>query len=198
MSSSTYDQDIDKNVDWGGDTSTGGEPVSGRAVQKFIKDTLQSKIGYIYEDRSHNKCIGFADEGDYELWESDPTTYADLVVQEWYCYFPPAPVVLDYPAYYGTRDLPIALEAADAAMDTLSHTTSTSATCSSEKPYVYVALYNSYRLTRAMTENNENILSDFENIGTFTHESVTYKLLQFHSPSGMSLNVNINLSFSKS
>ena len=43
-----WNEDITKHTDWGGDESTGGEPVSGEKVQKFIKDTLQEKAGCFY------------------------------------------------------------------------------------------------------------------------------------------------------
>lgn len=41
--SKTYDEKIDKSVDWGGDSHTGGLPVAGNRVQEFIKESLDSK-----------------------------------------------------------------------------------------------------------------------------------------------------------
>lgn len=38
-----YDEEIDKNIDWGGDESTGGLPVKGNRVQEFIKKELNKK-----------------------------------------------------------------------------------------------------------------------------------------------------------
>ena len=79
-----YDHDINKHTDWDGDESTFGKPVSGRAVQKFIKDTLNSKIGYIYEDIEEKKFYGFTDREDFNKWVTtgkDPLS--SLIVQKW-------------------------------------------------------------------------------------------------------------------
>ena len=73
MAKKKWDNDIDKTVDWGGDASTGGLPVSGRAVQKFIKDTLNKKIGAGYTDKTTNIHYMFADEADMEAYIADPT-----------------------------------------------------------------------------------------------------------------------------
>lgn len=80
----TWNNDINKHIDWGGDTSTNNLPVSGEKVQKFIKDSLQSKIGYIYEDIDNSKCYAFADYEDYQLWikNGDNT----LLISSWTCY----------------------------------------------------------------------------------------------------------------
>ena len=43
MAKNIYDEDIqitDLNIDWAGDENTGGKPLSGRVVQKFIKDNI--------------------------------------------------------------------------------------------------------------------------------------------------------------
>ena len=40
MATKLWEQEIDKTVDWGGDNSTGGAPVSGQYVQKFLKEPL--------------------------------------------------------------------------------------------------------------------------------------------------------------
>lgn len=58
MANKYYDEDIkNMSVDWGGDDSTGGLPVSGRKVQEFIKDSINSKVGYV--DRVDTKQGGF-------------------------------------------------------------------------------------------------------------------------------------------
>lgn len=42
MAKEYYDQKINKNTDWGGDTSTGGLQVKGSRIQEFIKEQLQN------------------------------------------------------------------------------------------------------------------------------------------------------------
>lgn len=79
MATKLYTNDIDKTIDWGGDTTTGGLPVSGEKVQKFIKDTLVKKFGYLYFDKDNlpghdatNQYIIFADEEDFNAWFENP------------------------------------------------------------------------------------------------------------------------------
>lgn len=69
----TWNNPIDKNVDWGGDESTGGLPVSGEQVQKFIKDTLNNKAGLFYYDAANNRYLVFADEQNRDAYLNDPT-----------------------------------------------------------------------------------------------------------------------------
>ena len=80
MATILWNQEIDKNVDWAGDISTGGAPVSGKYVQQFIKDTLAKKFGFMYYDRSALKYYVFADEEDYNTYSTDPTNYASLLL----------------------------------------------------------------------------------------------------------------------
>ena len=47
MAKKIYDEKIDINVDWGGDESTGNLPVAGNRVQEVIKETLNSKAGFV-------------------------------------------------------------------------------------------------------------------------------------------------------
>lgn len=54
-----YDEKINKYTDWGGDDSTGGLPVSGRRVQEFIKDTLNTKISATLFDSANMTQYGF-------------------------------------------------------------------------------------------------------------------------------------------
>ena len=67
------------NEDWGLDPRT-NLPYSGRAVQKFIKDTFNNKIGDFYFDNSTAKIYQFKSKEDKELWlvNKDP----DLVMSE--------------------------------------------------------------------------------------------------------------------
>lgn len=69
-------QDITQ--DWGLDTSN-NLPYSGAAVQKFIKETFNSKMGYFYYDPSSNRYLCFADEASKDKYVADPTL-AELVL----------------------------------------------------------------------------------------------------------------------
>ena len=80
MATQLWNQEIDKTVDWGGDTSTNSQPVSGKFVQKFIKDTLASKFGYLHYNSDTKKYQVFADESDFNTWNSDQATYANLLL----------------------------------------------------------------------------------------------------------------------
>lgn len=89
MATKLYQEDIDKTVDWGGDDKTNGLPVSGEKVQKFIKNTLQQKFGYLYYDKDKiegfeeqtgtNQYLIFSDQVDYEKWLENPTDNAGLI-----------------------------------------------------------------------------------------------------------------------
>lgn len=73
MANKTSTNDIkDMSVDWGMDTSV-GLPYSGAAVQKFIKDRLNSKAGYFHYDASGGRYLVFADEGSCNLWLLNPS-----------------------------------------------------------------------------------------------------------------------------
>ena len=47
MAKKYYDGDITLTTDWGGDASTENLPVVGSKVQKVIKDSINSKVGYV-------------------------------------------------------------------------------------------------------------------------------------------------------
>ena len=79
MAKQTWNNPIDKNVDWGGDESTGGLPVSGEQVQAFIKDSLDGKAGLFYYDTTNNRYIVFADEQAKNEYLEDPTK-TDLII----------------------------------------------------------------------------------------------------------------------
>lgn len=76
MAKNLWNNPIDKNVDWGGDESTGGLPVSGEQVQKFIKDSLNGKAGLFYYDTTNNRYLVFADEQTKDAYLADPTQTA--------------------------------------------------------------------------------------------------------------------------
>lgn len=73
MAKKIWNNPIDKNVDWGGDDATEGLPVSGEMIQKFIKESLNSKAGIFYYDTSNNRYLVFADAEDRDLYLQDPT-----------------------------------------------------------------------------------------------------------------------------
>ena len=90
MAIKLFQEPIDKRHDWGGDDRTNGLPVSGERVQEFIKNTLNSKFGALYYDRTPitgfedhtgtNQYLIFSDTEDKETWESNPVEYASLVL----------------------------------------------------------------------------------------------------------------------
>ena len=62
----------DMSQDWGLDTSN-NLPYSGAAVQKFIKETFGSKMGYFHYDPSSNRYLCFADEASKDKYVANPT-----------------------------------------------------------------------------------------------------------------------------
>ena len=63
---------VSMSQDWGYDSST-GLPYSGRAVQKFIKEKLNSKASVFYNDSANNRYLVFADEDARDAYLADPT-----------------------------------------------------------------------------------------------------------------------------
>lgn len=63
-------QDITQ--DWGSDPAN-GLPFSGKAIQKFIKDTFNTKAGYFYYDTSTNRYLVFADTESKDKYLDNPT-----------------------------------------------------------------------------------------------------------------------------
>lgn len=63
-----YDEPITSfDIDWGGDSNTGGVPVSGKRVQEFIKNSINSKVGY----------VGLYQEGGYYVLCKDAATFEE-------------------------------------------------------------------------------------------------------------------------
>ena len=58
--------------DWGLDTSN-NLPYSGAAVQKFIKDTFDTKVGYFHYDVTTNRYLVFANEAKKDEYLENPT-----------------------------------------------------------------------------------------------------------------------------
>lgn len=73
MAQQLWDNKITKTQDWGGDSSTSNLPVSGRRVQEFIKEGLDSKMGNLYYDPTSNRYLVFADEVTKLAYLEDPT-----------------------------------------------------------------------------------------------------------------------------
>ena len=112
MATKLYTNDIDKTIDWGGDAQTGGLPVSGEKVQKFIKDTLAKKFGFMYFDkddesnfptsdggtiyvRKHTaskQYLIFADEDDFAVWAADPDNNKTVILGN---FDAPAPATIE-------------------------------------------------------------------------------------------------------
>jgi len=49
MAKKFWEGEVNMLTDWGGDASTGNLPLSGERVQSFIKESINSKVGYIGE-----------------------------------------------------------------------------------------------------------------------------------------------------
>lgn len=80
MAKQTYNNPIDKNVSWGGDDNTGGLPVSGAMVQKFIKDEFENRFGYLHKDQENNRYLVFADEANCNKYFEDTVENASLLL----------------------------------------------------------------------------------------------------------------------
>lgn len=74
----SYNDIPDKNEDWGLDPRNGFK-YSGESVQKFIKETFDSKMGYFHYDTSSNRYLVFADEASKNEYVENPTL-TDLVL----------------------------------------------------------------------------------------------------------------------
>ena len=79
MAKKTWNEPIDKNIDWGGDENTNNLPVSGEMVQRFIKESLDGKAGLFFYDVTNNRYIVFADEQAKNVYLEDPTR-TDLII----------------------------------------------------------------------------------------------------------------------
>ena len=73
MAKQTWNNPIDKTVDWGGDATTGNLPVSGEMVQRFIKESLNGKAGLFHYDATNNRYLVFADADARDEYLLDPT-----------------------------------------------------------------------------------------------------------------------------
>lgn len=99
MATVLFDGILEKDQDWG-DPKGNGQPASGRAVQQFIKDTLNKKFGYLDYHRDISQYYVFADHADAVDYNRDPITYADLLLAQ---FDAPAPYELQTPTYSNTN-----------------------------------------------------------------------------------------------
>ena len=81
-----WDGDIESySADWGKEV-TSGLPYAGSSVQKFIKDELQSKVGYVA--RSQQKVAGFyllygfKNKAEYDIWLENPDSIEPIFVTQ--------------------------------------------------------------------------------------------------------------------
>lgn len=81
MAKQTWNNPIDKSVDWGGDASTNGLPVSGEMIQKFIKERL-TEDRYGYSRVVDGKIQFFKDEESASLYDENPEDNSHLLLGE--------------------------------------------------------------------------------------------------------------------
>ena len=79
MTRNVWDEPIDKNIPWDGNEDTNNLPVRGSRVEKFLKGSLNSKIGVLFYDTANNRYLAFADEEERDKYIADPTQ-TDLVL----------------------------------------------------------------------------------------------------------------------
>lgn len=75
MAKKYYDGDITLSTDWGGDESTGNLPVVGHKVQEIIKDSINSKVGYVglVEKTGQGFYVLSRDEQTFNLYKNTIT-----------------------------------------------------------------------------------------------------------------------------
>lgn len=80
MAKQVYNDRITKTTNWGGDASTGGNPVSGERVQEFIKNILEEKVGEVYHDQVNTRYLCFSDAENRDLYLQDREANAALLI----------------------------------------------------------------------------------------------------------------------
>lgn len=80
-----YDGEITRDTDWGGDASTGNQPVSGGRVQEWLKTNINGRYGFLNmrfnESESMYYIECFTSEDDYKKYESDKSAHENLLLQ---------------------------------------------------------------------------------------------------------------------
>ena len=86
MAKKIWDEDITGyEQDWGGDDSTGNLPISGRAVQKFLKQELNSRVGYMIKPDGSNAYYWTRSRGiDLTVYDNPNSVW--LIGKEGYAY----------------------------------------------------------------------------------------------------------------
>ena len=109
-------------------------------------------------------------------------------------------IPLEHAYFYGGKDDKIVIdsdiETKVKSLATSSVRVNNNVPCN--KKYFYLAVFSENNLIKVITENNENITSNFEldqntfNI-TLSGQTLTYKLYEFHLNSDIPLNANLNI-----
>jgi len=89
----------------------------------------------------------------------------------------PTPTRLKYTYYYGALDTRQTNETID--LSNLNYSNLTSVSSNFNKIYFYIALTNDQSINSIITMNQENITSQFNNIGSFIRNGVQYTLYEF-------------------
>lgn len=155
-----WNEDINKHVEWGGDSSTQYMPVSGKKVEKFIRETLQSKLGYIA--KIGNKYYGFSDIEDYNLYIQNPEQYENLILQIWE--ISENTIILESPIYYHkftNKEEPIPINYESFITELIKTDRGGYATISIDNHFLYLAVPNNITLIQANTSRSE--ILDLEN-----------------------------------
>lgn len=79
MAKNIYDEEINKNIPWDGDATTGYRPVKGSRIEEFLKNTLDAKAGVFFYDQTNNRYLVFADKESKDKYLSD-TTQSELIL----------------------------------------------------------------------------------------------------------------------
>ena len=85
MAKKYYDGEITLNTDWGGDESTNNLPVVGSRVQEVIKNSINSKVGYVglVEKTGQGFYVLSRDEETFKAYTttiSDEKPFGDLTM----------------------------------------------------------------------------------------------------------------------
>ena len=81
MAKALWDKPIpSKHDDWAGGPNTDFNPVSGKYVQQFIKETLDKKFGWLHYEKADKKYFVFSDQEDYNTWVKNKVSNANLIL----------------------------------------------------------------------------------------------------------------------
>lgn len=103
----------------------------------------------------------------------------------------PSPSRLKYTYYYGALDERKTTSTIDIA--SLNYNNSTSVSGTFNKVYYYIALTSDQNIVSVITQNQEDLTSQFNNIGTFVENGVQYTLYEFFLDTLIPLNVTATI-----